>query len=87
MFQDSTATSLAEATEDRFTKSVESFTAAIPSTAFLGLGLGAIALSLAVQVGGRGKWGNFVAQWVPTLLLMGLYNKVVKVGGHDRYDR
>jgi hypothetical protein len=81
------ATSLATATEDPFTKTVESVTAGIPSTAFLGLGLGAIALSLAMQVGGRGKWGNFVAQWVPTLLIMGLYNKVVKVAGHDRYDR
>ena len=80
------ATSLANATEDTFTKSVESYTAGIPSTAFLGLGFGAIALSLALQMGGRGKWGNFVAQWVPTLLIMGLYNKVVKVGGHDRTD-
>jgi len=87
MFSESTAKSLGDTTEDSFTKSVESLTASVPSTAYLGVALGAIALSLAFQMGGRGKWGNFVAQWVPTILIMGLYNKVVKVGGHDQYDR
>jgi hypothetical protein len=87
MFRSSAATSLADTTEDSFTKSVESLTASVPSTAYLGLALGAIALSLAFQAGGRGKWGNFIAQWVPTILIMGLYNKVVKVAGHDQYDR
>jgi hypothetical protein len=38
-------------------------------------------------MGGRGKWGNFIAQWVPTWLVIGLYNKLVKLEGHDRYDR
>ena len=33
------------------------------------------------------KWGNFVAQWVPTCLIIGLYNKVVKQEGHDQFDR
>jgi hypothetical protein len=36
---------------------------------------------------GRGKWGNFIAQWVPTWLIIGLYNKVVKQEGHDQFDR
>jgi hypothetical protein len=31
------------------------------------------------------KWGNFIAQWVPTWLIIGLYNKLVKLEGHDRY--
>jgi hypothetical protein len=44
-------------------------------------------LSLVLQLGGRGKWGNFVAQWVPTWLLFGVYNKLVKLEGHDRHDR
>jgi hypothetical protein len=78
---------LRNATEDDFTKTVEAATAAVPSTAYLALGLGAVALSLVLQTTGRGKWGNFVAQWVPTILIMGLYNKVVKVAGHDRHDR
>jgi hypothetical protein len=38
-------------------------------------------------LGGRGKWGNFIAQWVPTVLTLGVYNKLVKFEGHDRFDR
>ena len=47
----------------------------------------AMGLSLACQVTGKGKWGNFIAQWVPTSLIIGLYNKLVEMEGHDRYDR
>jgi hypothetical protein len=74
-------------TEDRFTKTIEDYTANIPSSGFLGIALGAMAASLILQAGGRGKWGNFVAQWVPTFLLFGLYNKLVKLEGHDYTDR
>jgi hypothetical protein len=74
-------------TEDQFTKSVEEYTAAIPSTAYLGVAIGAMALSLIFQVTGQGKWGNFVAQWVPTWLIIGVYNKLVKLEGHDQMDR
>ena len=74
-------------TEDQFTKSIESYTAAIPSSGYLAVAIGAMWLSLACQVAGRGKWGNFIAQWVPTWLIIGLYNKLVKLQGHDRYRR
>jgi len=69
--------------EDSFTKTVEQYTAAVPSSAYLGIALGAMALSLAFQLAGRGKWGNFIAQWVPTWLIIGLYNKLVKLEGHE----
>ena len=49
----------------------------------LAIAIGAIGLSLVCQVAGRGKWGNFIAQWVPTWLIIGLYNKLVKLEGHD----
>jgi hypothetical protein len=74
-------------TEDKFTKTIESYTAAVPSTGYLAVAIGAMGLSLACQVAGRGKWGNFIAEWVPTWLVIGLYNKLVKLEGHDRYDR
>jgi hypothetical protein len=74
-------------TEDQFTKTIESCTAAIPSSGYLAVALGAMGLSLACQVAGRGKWGNFIAQWVPTWLIIGLYNKLVKLEGHDQYQR
>src|SRR5512145_420120 len=74
-------------TEDRLTESVKEYTAAIPSSAYLGVAVGAMALSLFCQITGRGKWGNFIAQWVPTWLIIGVYNKMVKLEGHDRHDR
>ena len=73
--------------EDELTKSIEEYTGSIPSSAYLGVAVGAMGLSLLCQVTGRGKWGNFIAQWVPTWLIIGLYNKVVKVEGHDQTDR
>jgi hypothetical protein len=74
-------------TEDQFTKSVEEYTAAIPSSAYLAVAIGAMGLSLFCQATGRGKWGNFIAQWVPTWLMIGVYNKLVKLDGHDQTDR
>jgi hypothetical protein len=74
-------------TEDEFTKTVEEYTATIPSSAYLGVAVGAMALSLLLQTTGQGKWGNFIAQWVPTWLIIGIYNKLVKLEGHDRWDR
>jgi hypothetical protein len=74
-------------TEDSFTKTIEQYTAYVPSSGYLGIAVGAMALSLAFQLAGQGKWGNFIAQWVPTWLIIGLYNKVVKLEGHDATDR
>ena len=74
-------------TEDTFTKAVEKYTATIPSSMYLSVAVGAMAISLALQVAGRGKWGNFIAQWVPTWLIIGVYNKLVKLEGHDQTDR
>ena len=74
-------------TEDQFTKTIESYTAAVPSSGYLAVAIGAMGLSLACQVAGRGKWGNFIVQWVPTWLIIGLYNKLIKLEGHDRFQR
>ena len=74
-------------TEDEMTKVIERYTANIPSSMLLGIALGAMGLSLVSQLSGRGKWGNFIAQWVPTIIMMGVYNKLVKVAGHDQEDR
>lgn len=35
----------------------------------------------------RAPLATFVGQWVPTLLLLGIYNKIVKVAGSDRITR
>jgi hypothetical protein len=74
-------------TEGQFTKTVEAYTSSVPSSGYLGVAIGAMVLSLVCQLTGRGKWGNFIAQWVPTWLIIGLYNKMVKLEGHDQWDR
>ena len=73
--------------EDEITKEIEHYTASLPSSAFLAVAVAAMGASLIFQMTGQGKWGNFIAQWVPTWLIIGLYNKVVKLEGHDRSDR
>ena len=69
--------------EGSTTKMVESATAQVPSISFLGLALGAMAVSWIFLVAGRRNIANFIGQWVPTILIMGLYNKLVKVEGSE----
>jgi hypothetical protein len=45
--------------EDEITRTIRRYTAGIPSSAFLAVAVGAIALSLLGRLSGRGKWGNF----------------------------
>ncbi len=69
--------------EGRLTEMIEEQTAQIPSLAYLSFGLAAMGLSLALLLTGRRQVANFVGQWVPTVLILGLYNKLVKQRGHD----
>lgn len=72
--------------EDAFTKMIERQTEKIPSVAFLALGIGSIGASLALKSMGYSKTANFVGMWAPTILVMGLYNKIVKVEGSERHQ-
>jgi hypothetical protein len=65
-------------------KTIEEQTAKLPSDTFLWAAGLSIAASLLLQVTGRKVESNFVGQWAPTLLILGLYNKIVKVAGSDR---
>lgn len=62
---------------------IENQTAKLPSDTFLWLGLASIGVSAALQFAGRKTDSNFVGQWAPTFLILGLYNKLVKVAGSD----
>ena len=64
--------------EDRMTTKIERVTSKIPSGTFLVAGLAAIGVSAALALSGRVRHANFVGMWVPTILIMGLYNKLVK---------
>ena len=65
------------------TKLLESQTAKLPSATYLSLGIGAMALSWLFLILGRRNVANFVGQWVPTILIIGLYNKLVKLHGSE----
>lgn len=73
-----------EMTEGPVARAIEKRTAQLPSDVFLWAALGSIALSLSLQLTGRRQPANFVGHWAPTFLTLGLYNKLVKVAGHDR---
>ncbi len=71
-------------TEGRLTKTIESQTAKIPSGFFLTAALLSMGASATLKCMGRKHSALFVGQWAAPLLLMGLYNKLVKVEGHDQ---
>jgi hypothetical protein len=70
--------------EGNFTRRVEKITSALPSSTWLMLAGGAIVGSLVLKLIDRPKTANFVGDWVPTFLLLGIYNKLVKLHGSDR---
>jgi hypothetical protein len=65
-------------------RAIEHYTAQAPSDWFLWAAGASILGSLTLQALGRKDDAQFVGQWAPTLLILGLYNKVVKVAGSDR---
>ena len=64
-------------------KAIEQQTAKLPSDLFLWAAVGSIAISLAFKLAGKNSKALFVGQWPPTFLLLGLYNKLVKLEGSD----
>lgn len=75
-----------EQQEGPVARAIEKQTSKLPSDLFLWGGLAAMATSLGFMVAGKKQTSVFVGMWVPTILLFGVYNKVVKIGGHDRYQ-
>jgi hypothetical protein len=69
--------------EGRVARAIERQTSRIPSDFFLWGALGAMGASLVLAISRQQKAATFVSQWVPTMLLFGVYNKIVKVAGHD----
>ncbi len=65
-------------------KTIEQQTAKLPSDVFLWAAGASIATSLFFKFSGKPHEALFVGQWAPTFLILGLYNKIVKVAGSDR---
>jgi len=69
--------------EGAITKSIEHYTSMVPSGTYLTLAIGSIGLAAVLKLAGRDKDAQFVGHWVPTILILGLYNKLVKVEGSE----
>ena len=72
--------------EGRVARTIEQQTAKLPSDTFLWLAVGSMAASASFQMMGNKHASLFIGQWAPTLLILGLYNKLVKQLGSDRAD-
>jgi hypothetical protein len=70
-----------EHAEGDLARLIEQQTAKIPSHWFLIGAFGAMGLSLGLELAGRRREGRFVGQWPTPLLIMGIYNKIVKTLG------
>ena len=69
--------------EGTLARTIEQQTAKLPSDIYLWAAGGAIATSAVLQLTGKAKASLFVGQWVAPFLLLGVYNKIVKVAGSD----
>ena len=66
---------------------LEEQTAKIPSDVYLWTAVGTMVLSLGLMLAKKKHASLFFGQWAPSLLIIGLYNKLVKVEGHDQHDK
>lgn len=69
--------------EGRVASAIEEQTAKLPSDLFLWAALGSMAVSLCLHLRGKKDGSAFVGQWAAPFLLLGLYNKVVKLQGRE----
>lgn len=68
-------------------KTIEEYTAKLPSDLFLWAALGSMAISATLKIMKKDDEALFVGQWPAPFLLLGLYNKLVKLEGSDKYDK
>ena len=73
--------------EGKITKAIEAQTAKLPSDTFLWAALGSMGISLTLKLLKRDHQALFVGQWAAPFLLLGLYNKIVKLEGHDKESK
>jgi hypothetical protein len=65
--------------EGKLTTQIEERTGRVPSIAYLALAVGSMAASAACMLSGKKQIANFIGQWAPSLLVIGVYNKLVKI--------
>ena len=67
--------------EGSITRIIEQQTAKVPSSVFLVASMASMLASITFEITGRQRSSRFVGMWAPTLLIMGVYNKLVKTYG------
>ena len=70
--------------EGPIARMIEEHTAKLPSDVFLWAAGASIITSLVFKLSNKPHEALFVGQWAAPFLILGLYNKVVKVAGSDR---
>jgi len=73
--------------ESELKKTFSKTTSVIPNSFFLALAGGALALSLGLAfTQKKKKYATFVGQWVPTILLLGIYKKIFSDSKAEKID-
>lgn len=73
--------------EGKIAKTIESQTSRLPSDTFLWASVTTMATSLTLKLLKRDHLALFVGQWAAPFLLFGIYNKLVKLEGHDAIEK
>ncbi|WP_143960867.1 hypothetical protein [Litoribacter populi] len=69
--------------EGKLAKTLEDQTAKLPSDVYLWAAVASMGVSFTLKLFKQDQTALFIGQWAPSFLLLGLYNKIVKVEGHD----
>lgn len=72
-----------EATEDQVTAAIEKVTAQVPSSIYLAAALASMAVSVSFKIAKKTDMALFIGQWAAPFLILGIYNKLVKIHGSD----
>ena len=72
-----------EAQEDQVTAAIEKVTSQVPSSAYLAAAVASMIASLTFKAARKDHAALFVGQWAAPFLILGIYNKLVKLHGSD----
>jgi hypothetical protein len=72
--------------EGAVAKTIENQTAKLPSDLFLWSSISAMGVSLCLKLAKQNDIALFVGQWAAPFLLLGIYNKIVKTEGSDKFS-
>jgi hypothetical protein len=72
-----------EAQEDQITAAIEKYTSQVPSSIYLAAALASMAVSVAYKASKKTDMALFIGQWAAPFLILGIYNKLVKIHGSD----